>query len=92
MLHTRLQEQQHEFERRQAVERRRLERLDRETDQTRMRPPELKVEPLEFYEGEATEVDSWLRRMTYYFAQVQVTVDMEKIAYAIQHVRKGKGN
>ena len=83
-LHIRLQEQQHEFERRQAAERRHLERLDRETDRARTRPPELKVEPPEFYEGEATEVDSWLRRMTYYFAQVWVTVDMEKIAYAIQ--------
>ena len=30
--------------------------------------------------------------MTYYFAQVRVTIDMDKIAYAIQQVRKGKGN
>ena len=57
-----------------------------------MRPPELKVEPPEYYKGEAMEVDSWLRRMTYYFAQVRVMVDMEKIAYVIQRVRKGKGN
>ncbi|KAF8650174.1 hypothetical protein AX14_008624 [Amanita brunnescens Koide BX004] len=35
---------------------------------------------------------AWLRRMTYYFAQVRVTEDMSKIAYAIQRVRKGKGN
>ncbi|KAF8656081.1 hypothetical protein AX14_008091 [Amanita brunnescens Koide BX004] len=88
----RLQEEQQEHERRMAAERRRLERLDRETDRTRTRPPELKVEPPEFYEGEATEVDSWLRWMTYYFTQVRVTIDMDKIAYAIQRVRKGKGN
>ncbi|KAF8661402.1 hypothetical protein AX14_007253 [Amanita brunnescens Koide BX004] len=60
-LHERLQTQQQEHKRQMAAERRRLERLDRETDRTRTRPPELKVEPLEFYEGEATEVDSWLR-------------------------------
>ena len=88
----RLQNEQQEHERRMAAECRRLERLDRENDRTRTRPPELKVEPPEFYEGEATEVDSWLRRMTYYFAQVRVTEDMNKIAYAIQRVRKGKGN
>ena len=83
-LQERLQTQQQEHDRRMAAECRRLERLDWETDRTRMRPPELKVEPPEFYEGEATEVDSWLRWMTYYFAQVRVTADMEKIAYAIQ--------
>ena len=88
----RLQNQQQEHDRRMAAEHRRLERLDRETDRTRTHPLELKVEPPEFYEGEATEVDSWLRRMTYYFAQVRVTEDMNKIAYAIQRVRKGKGN
>ena len=88
----RLQTEQQEHDRRMAAERRRLERLDRETDRTRTRPPELKIEPPEFYEGEATEVDSWLRRMTYYFAQVRVTDDVNKIAYAIQRVRKGKGN
>ncbi|KAF8697060.1 hypothetical protein AX14_001484 [Amanita brunnescens Koide BX004] len=92
VLHERLQEQQHEFDRRQAAEQRHLERLDQETDRTRTHPPELKVEPLEFYEGEATEVNSWLRRMMYYFTQVGVTAEMEKIAYAIQQVRKGKGN
>ncbi|KAF8647384.1 hypothetical protein AX14_008989 [Amanita brunnescens Koide BX004] len=75
-----------------AADRRNLERLDRETDRARTRPLELKVEPPEFYEGEATEVDSWLRRMTYYFTQVRVTIDMDKIAYAIQRVRRGKGN
>ena len=88
----RLQHEQQEHDRRMAAERRRLERLDRETDRTRTRPPELKVEPPEFYEGEATEVNSWLRQMRYYFAQVRVTEDMNKIAYAIQRVRKGKGN
>ncbi|KAF8645471.1 hypothetical protein AX14_009224 [Amanita brunnescens Koide BX004] len=88
----RLQNEQQEHKRRMAAEHRRLERLDRENDRTRTRPPELKVEPPEFYEGEATEVDSWLRRMTYYFAQVRVTEDMNKIAYAIQQVRKGKGS
>ena len=88
----RLQNKQQEHDRRMAAERRCLERLDRETDRTRTHPLELKVEPPEFYEGEATEVDSWLRRMTYYFIQVRVTEDMSKIAYAIQRVRKGKGN
>ena len=88
----RLQTQQQEHDRRMAADRRNLERLDRETDRARTRPPELKVEPPEFYEGEATEVDSWLRRMTYYFTQVRVTIDMDKIAYAIQRVRRGKGN
>ena len=88
----RLQHEQQEHDRRMAAEHRHLERLDRENDRTRTRPPELKVEPPEFYEGEATEIDSWLRRMMYYFVQVRVTEDMSKIAYAIQRVRKGKGN
>ena len=92
VLLERLQHEQQEHDRQMAAERRHLERLDRENDRTRTCPPELKVEPPEFYEGEATEVDSWLRRMTYYFVQVRVPEDMSKIAFAIQQVRKGKGN
>jgi hypothetical protein len=52
-----------------------IETRERETARDRPRNPELKVEPLEFYEGEASEIDSWLRRMSYYFAQVRVNND-----------------
>jgi hypothetical protein len=69
-FYERLQTQQQEFKRQQVAEQHCLEHADREAAQLRTCPPELKVEPPEFYEGEAAEVDLWLRRMTYYFAQV----------------------
>ena len=50
----------------------------------RPKNPELKVEPLEFYEGDPTEIDTWLRRMTYYFTQVRLQQDDLCIAYAVQ--------
>ena len=52
----------------------------------RPRNPELKVEPPEFYEGDPTEIDTWLRRMTYYFGQVRLTNNDQRIAYAVQRI------
>ncbi len=87
-----LQEQQQNFERQLAAERRIQERRDRENDRLRTRPPELKVEPPEHYEGEPAEIDAWIRRMNYYFTQVRLTDDIDRVTYAIQRIRKGKGN
>jgi hypothetical protein len=42
-----------------------IEAREREAARERPRNPELKVEPPEYYEGEASEIDSWLRRMSY---------------------------
>ena len=53
---------------------------------------ELKVEPPEFYEGDPAEIDTWLRRMTYYFTQVRLRQDDMRIAYAVQWIRKGTQN
>jgi hypothetical protein len=39
-----------------------IEAREQEAARERPRNPELKVEPPEFYEGEASEIDSWLRR------------------------------
>src|SRR6266576_5124726 len=87
-----LQEQQQNFERQLAAERRAIDRRDRETDRLRTRPPELKVEPPEHYEGEPAEIDAWIRRMNYYFTRVGLTDDIDRVTYAIQCIRKGKGN
>src|SRR6266550_2490867 len=87
-----LQEQQQTFERQLAAERRIQERRDRETDRLRNRPPELKVEPPEHYEGKPAEIDAWIRRMNYYFTQVRLTDNIDRVTYAIQRIRKGKGN
>ena len=54
--------------------------------------PELKVDPPEFYEGDPTEIGTWLRRMTYYFGQVRQTDNAQRIAYAVQQIRKGSQN
>ena len=50
----------------------------------RPRNPELKVEPPEFYKGDPTEINTWLRQMTYYFTQVRLRQDDLHIAYAVQ--------
>ena len=66
------------------TERRTHETNMRATAAERPRNPELKVEPPEFYEGDPAEIDTWLRRMTYYFGQVRLTNNDQHIAYAIQ--------
>ena len=58
----------------------------------RPKNPKLKVEPPEFYEGDPAEIDTWLRRMTYYFTQVRLRQDDLHIAYTVQRIRKGTQN
>jgi hypothetical protein len=69
-----------------------IERADREAEQTRARQPALKVDPPEYYEGDPEEIDTRLRRMNYYFGQVNVTNTFTRMTYAIQRIRKGKNN
>ena len=38
------------------------------------------------------EIDTWLRRMTYYFGQVRLTNDDQHITYVVQQIRKGSQN
>ena len=74
------------------TERRNHEAAMRTAAAERPRNPELKVEPPEFYEGDPAEIDTWLRRMTYYFGQVRLTNNDQRIAYAVQRIRKGSQN
>ena len=74
------------------TERRNHETAMRAAAAERPRNPELKVEPPEFYEGDPAEIDTWLRRMTYYFGQVRLTNNDQRIAYAVQRIRKGSQN
>jgi hypothetical protein len=69
-----------------------IERADREVERTRARQPALKVDPPEYYKGDPEEIDTWLRRMNYYFGQVNVTNTFTRMTYAIQRIRKGKNN
>jgi hypothetical protein len=69
-----------------------IERADREAERTRARQPALKVDPLEYYEGDPEEINTWLQRMNYYFGQVNVTNTFTRMTYAIQRIRKGKNN
>ena len=87
-----LAEREEEFQRILLQERRTLERADREKDRQRPKQPELKIDPPEYYEGEPSEIDAWLRRMVYYFNQVRLNEPEAQIAYAIQRIRKGKNN
>ena len=87
-----LAEQEEEFQRLLLTERRTLERADREREWQRLKQLELKVDPLEYYEGEPSEIDAWLRCMVYYFNQVRLNDPKAQIAYAIQRIRKGKNN
>ena len=50
------------------------------------------MDPPDYYEGDLTEIDAWLRKMAYYFVQVRVTDPTQRIAYAVQRIRKGPGN
>ena len=74
------------------TERRTHETAMRAATAERPRNPVLKVEPPEFYEGDPAEIDTWLRRMTYYFGQVRLTNNDQHIAYAVQQIRKGSQN
>ena len=50
------------------------------------------MDPPDYYEGDPTEIDAWLRKMAYYFVQVRLVNPMQRIAYAIQRIRKGPRN
>ena len=73
-------------------ERRTHEAAVRAAAAERPKTPKLKVEPPEFYEGDPAEIDTWLRRMTYYFTQVRLRQDDLHIAYTVQRIRKGTQN
>ena len=92
MLQQQLQANQQEFETRLAAENRRRDVEERERARLRPRLPELKMDPPEYYEGDPTEDNVWLRKMMYYFNQVRFTNPILQIGYAIQCIRKGPGN
>jgi hypothetical protein len=87
-----LLEQRNNFQRELQEQRLAIERADRETERTRARQPALKIDPPEYYEGDPEEIDTWLRRMNYYFGQVNVTDGFTRMTYSIQRIRKGKNN
>jgi hypothetical protein len=87
-----LLEQRNNFQRELQEQRLAIERADRETERTRARQPALKIDPPEYYEGDPEEIDTWLRRMNYYFGQVNVTDGFARMTYSIQRIRKGKNN
>jgi hypothetical protein len=84
--------QRNNFQRELQEQRLAIERADREAERTRARQPALKVDLPEYYEGDPEEIDTWLRRMNYYFGQVNVTNTFTWMTYAIQRIRKGKNN
>jgi hypothetical protein len=84
--------QRNNFQRELQEQRLAIERADREAERTRARQPALKVDLPEYYEGDPEEIDTWLRRMNYYFGQVNVTNTFTRMTYAIQRIRKGKNN
>jgi hypothetical protein len=69
-----------------------IEQADREAERTRAHQPALKIDPPEYYEGNPEEIDTWLRRMNYYFGWVNVTDGFARMTYSIQRIRKGKNN
>jgi hypothetical protein len=84
--------QRNNFQRELQEQRLVIERADREAERTRARQPALKVDLPEYYKGDPEEIDTWLRRMNYYFGQVNVTNTFTRMTYAIQRIRKGKNN
>ena len=50
------------------------------------------MDPPDYYKGDPTEIDVWLRKMAYYFVQVRLVDPTQQIVYAIQRIRKGPGN
>jgi hypothetical protein len=84
--------QRNNFQRELQEQRLAIERADREAERTRAHQPVLKVDPPEYYEGDPEEINTWLRRMNYYFGQVNVTNTFTRMTYAIQRIRKGKNN
>jgi hypothetical protein len=87
-----LLEQRNNFQRELQEQRLAIERADREAERTRARQPALKIDPPEYYKGDPEEIDTWLRRMNYYFGQVNVTDGFARMTYSIQRIRKGKNN
>ena len=86
-----LAEREEDFQR-LLLQERMLERADREWERQRPKQPKLKIDPPEYYEGEPSEIDAWLRHMVYYFNQVRLNDSEAQIAYMIQRMRKGKNN
>jgi hypothetical protein len=84
--------QRNNFQRELQEEHLNTERVEREAEQTRARRPALKIDPPEYYEGDPEEIDTWLRRMNYYFRQVNVMDGLARMTYSIQRIRKGKNN
>ena len=70
-------------------ERRNHEATVRTAAAERPRNPKLKVEPPKFY---PMEINTWLHRMTYYFGQVRLRQNDQRIAYAVQRIRKRTQN
>jgi DNA-binding transcriptional MerR regulator len=87
-----LLEQRNNFQRELQEQRLTVERAEGEAERTRARRPALKIDPPEYYEGDPEEIDTWLRRMNYYFGQVNVTDGLARMTYSIQRIRKGKNN
>jgi hypothetical protein len=84
--------QRNNFQRELQEQRLAIERADREAERTRACQPALKIDPPEYYKGDPEEIDTWLRRMNYYFGQVNVTNTFTWMTYSIQRIRKGKNN
>ena len=91
-LQQQLQASQQELEMQLTAENHQRDAEEREHARLRLHLPELKMDLPEYYEGDPTEVDAWLRKMTYYFNQVRFTNPVLQIGYAIQRIRKGPGN
>jgi hypothetical protein len=69
-----------------------VEQNEREAKRARACRPALKIDPPEYYEGDPEEIDTWLRRMNYYFGQVNVMDGLARMTCSIQRIRKGKNN
>jgi hypothetical protein len=87
-----LLEQRNNFQRELQEQHLTVERAEREAERTRAHRPALKIDLPEYYEGDPKEIDTWLRRMNYYFGQVNVTDGLARMTYSIQRIRKGKNN
>jgi hypothetical protein len=87
-----LLEERNNFQRELQEQHLTIEQADREAERTRARRPALKIDPPEYYEGDPEEIDTWLRRMNYYFGQVNVMDGLARMTYSIQRIRKGKNN
>ncbi|KAF8991134.1 hypothetical protein BDQ17DRAFT_1219487, partial [Cyathus striatus] len=51
-----------------------------------------KIEIPKDYEGDPHTVSNWIRRMTIYFQEKEITNDWKKITIALPKVKRGKDN